>query len=76
MSDFQKLAHALWQCKYHVVWCPKYRFQILEGKVGQGVEEQLRQLCEWKKVEWVEGNGDCSLALIKVIRDIGGHRLQ
>lgn len=56
MSDFQKLAHALWQCKYHVVWCPKYRFQILEGKIGQGVEEQLRQLCEWKKVEWVEGN--------------------
>ena len=29
MSDFQKLAHSIWHCKYHVVWCPKYRFRIL-----------------------------------------------
>ena len=28
MSDTKKLAHAIWQCKYHTVWCPKYRFRI------------------------------------------------
>ena len=31
MHDFKRLAHAVWDCKYHIVWCPKYRFQILKG---------------------------------------------
>ncbi|MBW2148552.1 MAG: transposase, partial [Deltaproteobacteria bacterium] len=31
MGDFRKLAHAVWECKYHIVWCPKYRFRILTG---------------------------------------------
>jgi len=39
MSDFNKLAHAIWQCKYHVVWCPKYRFRILKGAVQKSVKE-------------------------------------
>ena len=32
ISDFRKLAYAIWQCKYHIVWFPKYRFRILKGK--------------------------------------------
>ena len=56
MSDFQKLAHAVWQCKYHIVWCPKYRFQILKGKVAESAGEIIRQLCEWKKVGIIEAN--------------------
>jgi len=54
MSDFRKLAHAVWQCKYHIVWCPKYRFRILKGAVQETVEEIIRQLCEWKKLEILE----------------------
>jgi len=56
VKQFNKLAHALWQCKYHVVWCPKYRFRILKGEIGKSVREIIRQLCEWKKVEILEGN--------------------
>ena len=56
MSDFQKLAHAVWQCKFHVVWCPKYRFRILTGAVGQQADRLLRQLSEWRKVEVLELN--------------------
>jgi putative transposase len=56
MSDFQKLAHAVWQCKYHIVWCPKYRFQILRGQVAESAGEIIRQLCEWKKVDIVEAS--------------------
>lgn len=56
MSDFQKLSHAIWDCKYHVVWCPKYRFRILTGPVGRRLEELIRQLCEWKKVGVLELN--------------------
>jgi len=39
-----------------VVWCPKYRFRILSGEVGRSIREIIRQLCEWKQVEILEGN--------------------
>ena len=56
MSTFRKLAHGVLECKYHVVWCPKYRFRILVGEVGKSVSGLMRQLCEWKKVGVLEGN--------------------
>jgi putative transposase len=56
MSDFKRLAHAIWQCKYHIVWCPKYRFRILKGAVQKSVMEIITQLCEWKKLEILEMN--------------------
>jgi putative transposase len=56
MSDFRKLAHAVWQCKYHIIWCPKYRFKIMKGALRESVAEIVRQLCEWKKLEVLEMN--------------------
>ncbi len=56
MNDFRKLAHAIWDCKYHIVWCPKYRFRILKGAVRKSVCEIIKQLCEWKKLEILEMN--------------------
>jgi len=56
MSDFKKLSHAIWQCKYHIVWCPKYRFRILKGALQKSVKEIISQLCEWKKLEILEMN--------------------
>ena len=56
MKQFKRLAHAVWQCKYHVVWCPKYRYRILRGELGKTVRDIIRQLCEWKKIENLEGN--------------------
>jgi putative transposase len=56
MRDFSKLAHAVWECTYHVVWCPKYRFRLLQGAVGQTVRELIREFCEWKKIEILAGN--------------------
>ena len=56
MSEIKKLSHAIWQCKYHVVWCPKYRFKILQGAVKATMQEIIRQLCEWKRVEILEVN--------------------
>jgi len=53
---FKKLAHAVWQCKYHVIWCPKYRFRVLRGDVGLSVRDIIKQLCEWRKIEILEGN--------------------
>ena len=56
MKQFKRLAHAVWQCKYHVVWCPKYRYRILRGEIGLSVRDIIRQLCEWKKINILEGN--------------------
>ena len=56
MGDFKKLSHAVWECKYHLVWCPKYRFRIMKGEIGRSVRDIIKQLCEWKKVEILAGN--------------------
>ena len=56
MNQFKKLAHAVWQCKYHVVWCPKYRFRILKDEIGLSIRDVLRQLSEWRRIEILEGN--------------------
>lgn len=56
MKQFKKRAHAIWQCKYHVVRCPKYRFTILKAEAGRSVRDIIKQLCEWKKVNILEGN--------------------
>ena len=56
MKQFKKLSHAIWDYKYHVVWCPKYRFRILKGEVARSVRAIIRQLCEWKNIEILAGN--------------------
>ena len=56
MSGYSKSAHAIWQCKYHVAFCPKYRFKILKGVVQESVKEFISQLCGWKKLEILEMN--------------------
>ncbi len=54
MSKFKKISHTIYQCKYHIVWCPKYRYRILTGNVAKFVEKEIRKLCEWKKCEVYE----------------------
>ena len=47
MSDVQSLAHTKWNCKYHVVFAPKYRRQVFYGEKKREIGEILRRLCEW-----------------------------
>ena len=51
MAKWKKQSHVVYQCSYHIVWCPKYRFRILEGAVAKYVEERIRVICEWKDSE-------------------------
>ena len=55
MDDWQSLAHVRWECKYHVVIIPKFRRKILYGQLRKGVGRILRELCEQRGVELVEG---------------------
>ena len=52
--DINSLAHTTWNCKYHIVFAPKYRRQVIYGKIKKDIGEILRKLCEWKKVEIIE----------------------
>ena len=56
MKGYTRLAHAVWECKFHIAWCPKYHFRILSGELDMTVRDLIKQLCEWKKVEILEGN--------------------
>lgn len=47
---FKKLSHTIYECKYHVVWVPKYRFRVMEGRILYYMRDVLRRLCEWKKL--------------------------
>ena len=51
-----KLTHTKWECKYHVVIVPKYRKKVLFGKVKKRVGEILRELCQHKGIELLEGH--------------------
>jgi len=52
--DMNSLAHTKWECKYHVVFAPKYRRQIIYGKIKEDIGKILRMLCERKGVEIIE----------------------
>ena len=48
------LAHTKWNCKYHIVFAPKYRRKVFYDEHRLEVREILRKLCEWKGVEIIE----------------------
>ena len=52
--DTSSIAHTTWNCKYHIVFAPKYRRQIIYGKIKADIGQILRKLCEWKGVEIIE----------------------
>ena len=52
--DVASLAHTKWECKYHIVFAPKYRRQVIYGKVKEDIGKMLRKLCEYKGIEIIE----------------------
>ena len=54
MNDVKSLSHSKWRCKYHIVFAPKYRRQIIYGRIKADVGKILRDLCNRKNVEIIE----------------------
>ena len=52
--DTESLAHTKWNCKYHIVFAPKYRRQVIYGKIKADIGIMLRKLCEYKQIEIIE----------------------
>jgi putative transposase len=56
MNEFQSLSHTKWECKYHVVFIPKFRRKVLYGQVWKGLGEVLRELARQKESRIEEGH--------------------
>ena len=56
MNEFQSLSHTKWECKYHVVFLPKYRRKVLYGQIRQDLGEVFRELARQKESRIDEGH--------------------
>jgi putative transposase len=57
MSRFRKLSHTIYECKYHIVFCPKYRYRIFKDEIAEYCRQQIHQLVRWKEdIEILELN--------------------
>ena len=56
MHEWQSLSHVRWECKYHIVFIPKYRKKKLYGRLRSRVGRILRELCDQRGVELLEGH--------------------
>ena len=54
--DNNSLAHTKWNCKYHIVFAPKFRRKEIYGKYKVDIGMILRELCAWKGVEIIEAH--------------------
>ena len=54
INDIKSLAHTQWNCKYHVVFAPKYRRIVFYASKRLEIGQILRQLCEWKGITIIE----------------------
>ena len=54
MNDKNSLSHTSWNCKYHIVFAPKYRRKVFYGQKRREIGKILRTLCEWKKINIIE----------------------
>jgi putative transposase len=56
MSRLRKQSQTIWFCEYHIIWCPKYRYRVLQGKIKEEVEAVVREQTRQMESEVVELN--------------------
>ncbi len=56
MEDYKRGSHTVWDCKYHLVWTRKYRYQVLGGEVGERCRELLREIARSKEMRIYAGS--------------------
>jgi putative transposase len=53
-QEDKRLSHSVWLCTYHIIFCPKYRFKVLDGKAEVFVRNELYRLCSQKNYVQIE----------------------
>ena len=56
MNNSQSLSHSKWDCKFHIVWIPKYRRKVLYGRIRQHLGEVIRELARQRESQVLEGH--------------------
>ena len=56
MRDLKSLTHTTWDCKYHLVWIPKYRKKVIYGQLRKYLGEVFRDLALHKESKVLEGH--------------------
>ena len=56
MDDYKSLSHSVWECKYHVVFIPKYRRKVIYGELRRELGKVFRTLARQKECEVEEGH--------------------
>ena len=56
MNNVQSLCHSVWDCKYHIVWIPKYRRHVLYGRIRKELGEVIRELARQRECQVMEGH--------------------
>ena len=54
-NDIKSLAHTKWNCKYHIVFVPKFRRKVFYESKRLEIGKMIRELCKWKEVNLIEG---------------------
>ena len=55
MAEYRHSAHAVFDLKYHMVWCTKYRKKVLRGRIAERARDLIRQICAARDVVIVRG---------------------
>ena len=68
MNNYNKLKHTTWECKYHLVWIPKYRKKVIYGQLRKYLGEILKELALQRESKILEGHlmGDHVHVLISI----------
>ena len=56
MTDPNRLTHSVWDCKYHIVWIPKYRKKKLYGEIAKSLGKIFHELAKQRESRIVEGS--------------------
>jgi putative transposase len=56
MAEYRQSAHAVFDLKYHMIWCTKYRKKILRGRIAERARDLIRQICAARQVVIVRGS--------------------
>lgn len=55
LAKYKKQSHVLYDCRYHLVWVTKYRFQVIDKSVETALKWIIKEVCDWKGIEILEG---------------------
>ena len=74
MTDNNSLSHTKWNCKYHIIFSPKYRRKEIYGKLKTDIGKILRQLCIQKHVEIIEAEACPNISVSQFMGYLKGKR--